>query len=94
MFEIISEGSGAVAEYLVTSVNNISLKTKDISREVASVIAGVCAYLDLDEIKSGKDSRILVIGRACIQIAKHKGGVKLKKRTKTVTTFADVFSLP
>lgn len=73
MFEIISEGSGAVAEYLVTSVNNISLKTKDISREVASVIAGVCAYLDLDEIKSGKDSRILVIGRACIQIAKHKG---------------------
>lgn len=81
MCEITSKGSGAVAEYLVTSVNNISLKTKDISHEVAaaSVIAGVCAYLALDEIESGKDSRILVIGgaggigRACIQIAKHKG---------------------
>jgi NADPH:quinone reductase-like Zn-dependent oxidoreductase len=77
---ITSEGSGAVAEYLVTSVNNISLKPKEISHEVAAAVTvGVCAYLALDEIEIGTGTKILVIGgaggigRACIQIAKHKG---------------------
>lgn len=74
-------GSGAIAEYLVTPAKNILKKPKDISHKIAAASAtvGVCAHLCLEEYPVDKDSKVLVlggsggIGRAAIQLAKHKG---------------------
>lgn len=74
-------GSGSFAEYLITPAENIIKKPTDVRHTIAAASAtvGVCAYLCLEEYPVDNKSKVLVlggsggIGRAAIQLAKHKG---------------------
>lgn len=78
---MLNGGSGALAEYAVANVANISVKPANVSFEeaAASVLVGVSSIQALDQLDVSEGSRVLIhggaggIGSTAIQYAKHLG---------------------